>query len=140
TFSTLVTNTGSTSSFSAGGVQSDSRQVVDQQGLIQGSGVGTDLAITGNGMFAVNTDSDGSGESLYTRAGSFRGDERGFFKNSSGFYLLAWPLDSEGRLPGETVNLNTTSNALIDSLEAVNIRSLGGVATATTTVDFGINL
>lgn len=139
-FSTLVTSSATNTSFSSGGVISAVRQEVDQQGLIQSTGVVTDLSISGDGMFIVNEASDGTGDYLYTRAGSFRTDSLGNFVNSAGYLLYGWPLDSEGRLPGETGNLNTTSSALIDSTEAININSLSGIAAATTEVEFGLNL
>lgn len=139
-FGTLVTSSISTTSYASGGVKAGSRTTVDGQGLIQGTGVVTDLAISGEGLFVVNTRQDASGDTLYTRSGSFRKDNRGNFVNGAGFYLMAWPLDPEGRLPGDIGNINTTSNALLESLEPVNIRSLSGVAAATTKVDVGLNL
>jgi flagellar hook protein FlgE len=139
-FSTLITDGSTSTTYASGGVLGYTRRAIDQQGLIQGTGVVTDVAISGEGMFVVNSESDDTGDFLYTRAGSFRKDSRGNFVNSSGYYLMAWPLDSEGRLPGEAGNLDTTSNALLESLEVVNVRSVSGVASATTRVDVGVNL
>lgn len=139
-FNTLVTSSATNTSFSSGGVISAVRQDVDQQGLVQATGIVTDLSISGSGMFVVNESADGTGDFLYTRAGSFRTDSRGNFVNSAGFRLYGWPLDSQGRLPGETGNLNAVSSALLDSTEAININTLSGVAAATTDVDLGINL
>ena len=139
-FSTLVTSSATDTSFSSGGVISAVRQDVDQQGLIQSTGIVTDLAISGDGMFVVSDVNDGSGDFFYTRAGSFRTDSLGNFVNSAGFILYGWPLDSQGRLPGETGNLNTLSSALLDSTEAININSLSGIAAATTEVELGLNL
>jgi|TARA_B100000315_G_scaffold110152_1_gene101043 flagellar hook protein FlgE len=55
---------------------------------------------TGAGFFSVNTDNNSTGDSLYTRAGSFRQDNLGNLRNTGGFFLQGWPLDANGRLPG----------------------------------------
>ncbi|AZL16245.1 flagellar hook-basal body complex protein [Rickettsiales endosymbiont of Stachyamoeba lipophora] len=139
-FSTLVTENSSARSYAAGGVEFVNRRQVDAQGMIQGSGVVTDLAISGKGMFVVNSENDGSGEYLFTRAGSFREDSLGNFVNSAGFTLMAWPVDNQGRIPGEAGNLNTISNALLDSLEPVNLKAVSSAVAATTQVQFAMNL
>jgi flagellar hook protein FlgE len=139
-FKTLVTNSASTTSYSPGGVIAQNRQLVDKQGLLQATDSPTDIAISGNGFFVVNSRNDATGQVAYTRAGSFRQDSLGNFVNSQGFFLQGWPLDREGRLPGEPGNLNTISSAEIDSLRTVNVSQSGGVAAATTRVKLGINL
>lgn len=139
-FETLVVNTGSKVSYAPGGVIAKSVQLVDKQGILTATDAPTDIAISGGGFFTVNAQIDGSGQPLYTRAGSFRQDELGNFVNSQGFYLQGWPLDREGRLPGEPGNLNTVSSANLDSLQVVNIETQSGVASATTTVEVGANL
>lgn len=139
TFSSLVT--GGSSSGSGGGVNASTRISIDNDGLIQGTGYSTDVAIAGNGFFVVKDDpQDPDSEYVYSRAGSFRQDERGFFVNSSGHTLQAWPMDNEGHLPGEIGNNNTTSNQLLQSLVSVNTRDISGIAFATTKIEMGINL
>jgi flagellar hook-basal body protein len=139
-FQSLVTTAASSSSYSPGGVIGGNRQQVDKQGLLQSTDSSTDIAISGEGFFAVNTAADQSGQVLFTRAGSFRQDSTGNFKNSGGFFLQAWPLDRDGRLPGEAGNINTTSNANLSSLRTVNVQNLTGVAASTSTVAIGANL
>lgn len=142
-FETLVNNSASTLAYNPGGVVANTRQLVDKQGLFSASDAPTDIAVSGSGMFVVrdqaNTESS-SGTYYYTRAGSFRQDSEGNFKNSSGFHLMGWPLDREGRLPGQAGNLNTESFPNLDSLEVVNVERTSGVAAATTLVDVGLNL
>src|SRR5690349_16215030 len=75
-FQTLVTSASGTA-FSSGGVLSLTKQLVDQQGQIQGTSNPTDLAISGDGMFVVNSQSTGAGDIAYTRAGSFTQDSLG---------------------------------------------------------------
>lgn len=139
-FSSLVTG-GSSSSAGAdgGGSFSANRLSIDGQGLIQPTGVSTDIAISGKGFLVVNDKNDATGQFLYTRAGSFRLDNRGNFINAAGYYLMGWPLDNEARLPGELGNPNTTPNARLDSLVNVNSRG-AAVAQATTKINFGLNL
>ena len=139
-FQSLVTSASSTSSYSPGGVLGGNRQLVSKQGLLQSTDSPTDIAISGGGFFVVNQAADQSGQVLYTRAGSFRQDSTGNFRNAGGFFLQAWPLDREGRLPGEPGNLNTTSSANLSSLRTVNVQNLTGVAAATSNVSIGANL
>ena len=111
-FETLVTTSPTDTNFTPGGVRSRTLALVDQQGLVQASTSTTDLAIAGQGFFVVSGASDASGETLFTRAGSFRQDSLGNLANSAGFFLKGWRLDANGRLPGEPGNTtNTTSFA-----------------------------
>lgn len=140
-FLSLVTNTASASLYSPGGVRASVQNLIDQQGLVQSSSSPLDIAISGSGFFVVNSRVDGSGDVLYTRAGSFVPDDNGYLRNAAGYYLQGWPLDPNGRLPGEPGNvLNTTSFADISSLEPINVTQINGTAAATTEITVGINL
>lgn len=139
-FESLVVNAATSSAYSPGGVRNNTVQNISKQGIISSTSAPTDIAISGAGFFVVSARADGSGETLYTRAGSFRQDRLGNFVNANGFYLKGWPLDREGRLPGELGNLNTISSANLESLEVVNVESGAGVALATSQVELGINL
>ena len=139
-FKNLVVNTSTKVAFQPGGALTSTRYHISEQGLIQATATTTDVAVAGEGFFVVNANSDGSGQDLYTRAGSFRQDENGDLKNANGFFLQAWPLDQDERLPGEQGNINTTSQFSLDSLQTVNIQSLSGEAVATTEVSLGTNL
>lgn len=141
-FETLVNNSASTLAYNPGGVVANTRQLVDKQGLFSASDSPMDIAVSGSGMFVVKDQpAAGSGSTTYyTRAGSFRQDAQGNFVNSAGFYLQGWPLDREGRLPGQAGNLNTEAFSNLDSLETVNVKRTSGVAAATTLVDVGLNL
>lgn len=140
-FETLVTSSSSETTFTPGGVRARTLQLVDQQGLVQASTSSTDLAIAGQGFFVVNSLADGSGSTLFTRAGSFLPDSLGNLVNSAGFYFQGWPLDVAGRLPGQAGNTtNTTSFADIASLTTVNVNTISGVAAGTTKVEIGANL
>ncbi|MGH6718525.1 MAG: flagellar hook protein FlgE [Alphaproteobacteria bacterium] len=140
-FETLVTGDGGSDTYSPGGVRSTPFRLVSQQGLIQASASPLDIAIQGNGFFVVRPDPTPDSETLYTRAGSFRPDNLGNLVNVQGLYLQGWPLDADGRLPGEIGNISdTTSSADLDSLETVSVQAINGVAAATTEVAMGANL
>jgi flagellar hook protein FlgE len=140
-FSTLVTAAATSSSYSSGAVNVNPRQLLDKQGLLQGTGNASDIAISGNGFMVVNNKTDATGDYLYTRAGSFRKDANGNFVNTAGYTLMAWPIDNEGRLPGEPGNItNTVSSALLQSLQPVSVKSIAGSVTPTTQVALNLNL
>ena len=57
------------------------------QGSLQTTGVGTDLAISGNGFFVL----DNAGKQLFTRAGAFTVDEAGLMVNpANGMKVQGW--------------------------------------------------
>ncbi len=134
-FSTLVTGTGNAGAFTPGGVRANQRLLMDDQGLILGSSSSTDLAISGNGFFVVSqqpADNGANVQTLYTRAGSFVKDASGFLRNAAGYYVLGWPVASDG-----TVNANPSD---LTQLQSVNLDQIGGTAESTTTVTLNANL
>ena len=54
------------------------------QGNLQSTGLGTDLAIQGNGFFVVNNGT----QNFYTRAGALTLDENGNLVNASNGYIM----------------------------------------------------
>lgn len=133
-FSTLVTEGGSTTTYSPGGVQANPQTLVNTQGLLQASTSNTDLGITGQGFFVVSDSSNGVSNSSiqFTRAGSFSPDDNGFLRNTAGLYLKGWPIDQNGNVPTNLGDLN--------SLETINTSGLTGTAEATTSVALRANL
>ncbi|MEL7028575.1 MAG: flagellar hook-basal body complex protein [Pseudomonadota bacterium] len=124
-FSTLVTANNLEGKFAAGGVRAGSRAFVSEGGLLQSSSNATDLAISGDGMFIVRSavgQNNVNEPVFFTRAGAFGEDEQGFLRNSAGFYLQGWPVDSAGN-----VNTNPSDFSL---LEPINIDQLGGTSRA----------
>jgi flagellar hook protein FlgE len=127
-FSSLVTRQDAVNSYSPGGVRAMGKLTIGNQGLIQNSNSPTDAAISGAGFFVVNTLADGSGEQVYTRAGSFAPDFLGNLRTPSGQFLQGWLLDAN-----ETV-------VDVNNVATVNVGIVNGLATATTNVRVGANL
>ncbi|MCF8480707.1 MAG: flagellar hook protein FlgE [Rhodospirillum sp.] len=124
-FYSLVTGTGSATSFTGAGVIADPSQNISEQGLIVGTNTTTDMAIDGDGFFVV-TDSAGDDVYYYTRAGDFDTDADGNLVNSNGYYLQGYPTDTDGDV--------------IDDLETVNLETINGTAIATTELAVEANL
>jgi flagellar hook protein FlgE len=99
------------------------------QGSLQSTGVGTDLAIMGNGFFILKEGSN----AYYTRAGDFSADEEGNLVNpSNGWFVQGWMAqDIDG-----TMVLDVSRDT-----EKIVIPTGGkDPARATTMVNFGCNL
>jgi len=160
-FQTLVTKQVSLTKYSPGGVQSTPRAGIDVQGLLQATTSSTDLGVSGDGFFIVNGASRPSTGDLYgySRAGSFKVDKDGYLQNVSGYYLQGWPLQTwDGTLTASTVTKGNDvfmksykneagetsyiNDNVIDNtnLRPLNLNTIGGTATATTTLSMGANL
>jgi fagellar hook-basal body proteins len=135
-FSTLVTSSGSDTTYSAGGVRSNVHYQVLKDGTIQGTQSATDLAIDGRGFFVVTnraTAAQGTPSYALTRAGSFLPDDQGFLRNSAYQYLQGWKLGPDGTLPA----VNKSS---FDNLTTISIAGLAYGGSKTTQMSFSGNL
>jgi flagellar hook protein FlgE len=133
-FVPLIEDDLSTIVYSAGGVRSNTRQLVQQQGIIASANTATDLAINGSGFFLVTNDTNVTSQTDYflTRAGSFAPDQDGFLRNTAGLYMQGWPADENGDIRTDP------SDATL--LETININAIGGAAEATSKLQFNANL
>ncbi len=133
-FSTLVTGQ-TTSTYAPGGVRSTPLTNVERQGLLQASSNTTDLAITGRGFFTITDTAlpTSSSTRFYTRAGEFNTDASGYLRSPVGFYLQGWATDLNG-VP------TAADPSLLSSLETVRVTSISGSASATKTLEIGLNL
>lgn len=160
-FKTLVTSQVSLTQYSPGGVQAAPRQSVDLQGLLQATTASTDIALSGQGFFVANEAAEPArgDQFVFTRAGSFRVDQEGFLQNVGGYYMQGWPLSfDDGSNGAATVQVGNNSfmKAYIDesgdrvlindnviderNLRPINLQTVGGTASPTTTVAIGANL
>lgn len=65
------------------------------QGSLNITGASYDLALNGDGFFVVsNTNSTGTSESYYTRAGNFRMGENGTLQDANGYEVQGWALST----------------------------------------------
>lgn len=131
-FFSLVTTSNNSGKYAPGTVQAHRVQHVSQQGPIQQTSSGTDAAISGNGFFPVKRSTQTGQEYLYTRSGSFSQDPEGLMRNTAGFVLYAWPIDSAGNLPANQGDLT--------SLVPANVAFLGGLTRPTSSAELAINL
>ena len=163
-FNTLVTNQVSVTQYSPGGVESAPRAAIDVQGLLQATSSSTDLAMSGQGFFIVDSTAQPQtegGQFAYTRAGSFIPNQNGYLQNASGYYLMGWPLtptDNSAAAKPSEVNINGTTymtayknpdgtfhyiNQNIVSpteMQGLNLNTIGGTAEATSNISLGANL
>ncbi len=83
------------------------------QGTLQTTGVDTNLAIQGNGMFVMN----GSQGTTYSRAGDFSLDAQGNLVNPNGEFVQGWNATVPGTMP--TLNPTTMQNVVIPQGETI---------------------
>lgn len=98
-----------------------------QQGSIVSSGRAMDAAINGQGFFVTNTQADGSGETRYTRAGTFTGESYtlGTSTNGSGSadqgtrlvtlngdYVMGYKVGDDGTLATSLSSVDYANNAV----------------------------
>ena len=136
-FSTLVTESITSTRYSPGGVLARPFVNPEKQGLLQGTTSSTDLAIVGEGFFIVNENDDpvnNGGDYLLTRAGSFVQDEDGNLANSAGLYLQGWRTDSTGAIT------NAATQDQLSSLETINLAGFTSVSNPTTDAELAVNL
>lgn len=131
-FYSLVTSEGRLTRYSPGTVAVSRVQRVNQQGPVQQTSSGTDVAVSGNGMIPVKRSTTSDQEYLYTRSGSFSEDAQGLLRNTAGFILYAWPIDSDGNLPSAQGDLT--------SLVPADVAFLGGLTRPTNVAEMSINL
>jgi flagellar hook protein FlgE len=148
-FAQLVTSAPTETSYNPGGVQFRPSQEIGKQGILNSSDISTDLAIEGNGMFAVKDGAGVAGQEeqerqqiidaepvKYTRTGNFRVNQNGLLENQNGFLLQGWRLT-------EDANGNLTPPAdqdTLGSLETVEVNNFSGIARATENLSIGAQL
>lgn len=135
-FSSLILESNN-SDYVSGGVETDVRYAISQQGVLTFTDSETDLAISGRGFFVV---ADASGQPSLTRAGSFVLQGDGRLLNSGGFALMGYDL-SDGLAPAvvngfaglEEVNIGTLSLRATPSTEGtlyLNLPSADSIVAA----------
>ncbi len=134
-FTALLTSQNRATTYSAGGTIARSAALMNEQGSTIASSVATHLAVSGNGMFIVRGRAENATSRdpyFYTRAGQFTPDANGYLQNAAGYYLLGWPVDSDG-----AVNANPTD---LNALDPVRVSGIAGGAEATSRLSLSANL
>ena len=126
-FSSLVLPS-TAGTYTSGGVSSNARYAVSEQGNLKFTSSASDIAINGDGFFVVNNP---AGTPYLTRAGSFVVDDKGNLVNAAGFNLLGYSFGSGA--PAAVVNG-------FDGLEPINLSSNTLTAKASTQGSFAANL
>ena len=130
-----------------GGTISQTRDFIEKQGRVMNTKNPLDLAIDGKGLFVLNTRADGTGDTLYTRDGSFQrkaGEEtqnlagqtynKSYLADKNGHYLQGWAADGAGAI--------TAGGALSSVRIDTDAFGVNGPAAAqpTTTAKVALNL
>lgn len=131
-FSQMVTS-GSNSangSFSTG-VATEVTHSNTAEGTYVETAVDSNLTITGNGFFVVNSNAetaDAAGN-MFTRVGSFEPDDEGNLVNAAGLYLMGFAYAEDG-------TLGAVDRASFNDLVPVNVanETVSGTATATASI------
>jgi len=89
-----------TGEYISGGVVTNVRNEISQQGSFLFTDSVTDLAVRGDGFFVVE---DSAGDPFLTRAGSFVPDAEGNLVNAGGFFLMGFDI-TNGSTPAPTAN------------------------------------
>ncbi|MCU0817702.1 MAG: flagellar hook protein FlgE [Beijerinckiaceae bacterium] len=119
----------------SGSVGAYSRNTATVQGDIQSSQIGTHMAISGEGYFAVRERTGEAagqpifaGSQLYTRRGDFELDRNGYMVNGTGYFLMGYPVNPQtGAVTGS-------------STQVLRISSNNLPARATSEIEYNVNL
>lgn len=119
----------------SGSVGAFSRNTATVEGDIQSSQIGTHIAISGEGFFAVRErtgDVAGQpvfgGAEMYTRRGDFELDRNGYLVNGTGYYLMGYPVNP--------INGAVTGSAT----QVLRISPNNLPARATSEIEYNVNL
>jgi flagellar hook protein FlgE len=131
-FQTLLGES-SASNYQSGGVITDVRYGISEQGTLTGTASPTDLAVNQGGFFIV---SDNNGAQFLTRAGSFVPDSNGYLVNAAGYRLMGYQVNPDGSKSSTLVPVQMQTGAPSFSMSttgvlAANLPSTDGTAAST---------
>ena len=132
-FSSLIIPN-STGAYTSGGVTTDIRYSITQQGDLRYTTSASDLASNCDGFFVVQ---DPSGSPALTRAGSFVPDGEGRLVNAAGFYLMGYNF-ANGTPSPVTNGFGGLEAVTITQSELTASPSQNGVFTANLPVDAAV--
>jgi flagellar hook protein FlgE len=134
-FEDLISGAELASQQTAGGVIANSLATNTVQGAIQSGGLGTYMAVNGDGYFQVQSPTGYSGNNpvfsglnSYTRRGDFQLNAEGYLVNGAGYYLDGIPIDP------------ATGNPTGNVASALQFQNSFLPANPTTQITYGLNL
>ena len=148
-FQTVVSRTMTGNASDMGGVKPITRPQVSLQGEVIGTGRELDIAIFGEGFFVLNTEIDGSGDTYYSRDGSFQTkpgpeitvladdgvstitSQEKYLVDKNGYYVQGW-----AATPGSTDIVTTGTPGAI----RIDQYAFSSAGVGTTTAKFIANL
>ncbi len=139
-FESMVINQGRGGGlYTAGGVRASTIRNVDERGSLVTTSHPLDIAITGRGMLpvirsaAVDSGVGTPRDLVMTTTGSFRTDDEGYLRTSSGLVLMGWPANADGTIPAQPRDSAT-------GLQPIRIDGSQTAADPTTRITLGVNL
>ncbi|CAM3154491.1 flagellar hook protein FlgE [Paracoccus aminovorans] len=139
-FESMVINQGRGGGlYTAGGVRASTFRDVDQRGNLVTTSHPLDIAITGRGMLpvvsaaAVQSGYSTPRDLTMTTTGSFRTDDEGYLRTTSGLVLMGWPANADGTIPAQPRDSAT-------GLRPIRIDGSQTAADPTTRITLGVNL
>ena len=99
------------------------------QGNIASSSNSLDMAISGQGFFALQAGGNAQ-QTVYTRNGAFNVDDTGFIVDSNGQFLLGYPVDDDGSVSDKTLS----------GANKLQLKSEYGAPKQTSEISMGVNL
>jgi len=127
-FADVYNSTGPTTAGSGVRVTEVAQQF--NQGNIESTQNNLDLAIAGNGFFAMGEASDSTSPTAYTRNGAFHLSPEGFITNDSGNFLMG----------GAPLGTNISDGFSIGAPIPLKIDTAQGAPAATSKIDLKVNL
>lgn len=135
-------------------VQNADRTLVDRQGELEQTSRWSDVAIKGQGFFVVNGQRDGSGETLFTRTGSFgllsaqpvgstgidltgTGPQEVYLVDQQGNYLQGWEANAPAGTAtggGPLTSVRFDRNATLAGAASTQVAIAGNIAAQASTV------
>jgi flagellar hook protein FlgE len=126
---------GSGSSLPGSGVRVGDIQQLFTQGTLSNTGVGTDVALNGDGFFTVKGAVDGVTGNFFTRAGTFVLDKDGVLVNPNGLQVQGYAANGDGTFAASISSVKAPTAALppratTEAMVTANLDSTDAVPTA----------
>lgn len=103
---------GTGSSLPGSGVKIGDIQQLFTQGTLANTGVGTDVALNGDGFFTVKGTVDGVNANFFTRAGEFTLDKDGYLVNPNGLQVQGYAANGDGTFQASISSVRAPTAAI----------------------------